>query len=65
MINGSSKIDLMRTVSINFILLCLLSLCGPAYAESEEVVSGNGNIEQAEPVLQGDPFLQAEYLFHS
>lgn len=63
MINGNPQIIGMRTVSINFILLCLLGLCGLAYAGPEEGGLENGKIEQ--PVLQGDPFLQAEYLFHS
>lgn len=60
----------MRTVRINFTLLCLLIIslliiCGLAYAEPEESVSGNGRIEQAIPGFQEDPFLQAEYLFHA
>ncbi len=55
----------MRTASINFILICLLTFCGLAYAELKEEVSKNSKTEQVSPVLQGDLFLQAEYLFHS
>jgi len=56
---------LIKKVMINFILFFLLTLCGVAYAGSDENVSGDGNMEKAKPVLPEDPFLQAEYLFHS
>ncbi len=55
----------MSSIRINFTLLCLLIICGLAYAGPEENVSGNGRIEQTIPDFQEDPFLQAEYLFHS
>lgn len=47
------------------ILLCLIAICGQAYAEPEETVSGNDDTVRARPAVPGDPFLQAEYLFHS
>ena len=54
----------MKIIVISLILLSQLIVCGPTYAEPEEVI-GAGNIEQVKPVLPEDPFLQAEYLFHS
>ena len=55
----------MKTVVINLILFCQLIVCGLAFAAPEEKFSANGNIAQAKPALPEDPFLQAEYLFHS
>jgi len=40
-------------------------VCGLAYAEPQEEASGENSLEQTEPALPSDPFLQAEYLFHS
>jgi hypothetical protein len=51
----------MKTLIINFIFV--LAVCGLAYAEPQE--EAENNPEQAKPALPGDPFLQAEYLFHS
>lgn len=51
----------MKTVIFNLIMLCQLFICGLAYAVPEE--EGSSDIEQSQPA--GDPFLQAEYLFHS
>ncbi len=47
----------MKTLIINFIFA--LAVFGMAYAEPQE----EADIEQ--PALPGDPFLQAEHLFHS
>lgn len=55
----------MKTAVINLILFCQLIVCGLAFAAPEEEFSANGNIAQAKPALPSDPFLQAEYLFHS
>lgn len=55
----------MKTVVINLILFCQLIICGLTFAAPEEKFSANGNIEQAKPAVPEDPFLQAEYLYHS
>ncbi|MBC8286150.1 MAG: penicillin-binding protein activator [Nitrospinae bacterium] len=55
----------MKTVVINLILLSQLAIYGLAYGGAEKEVSVKDNIEQVKPALPGDPFLQAEYLFHS
>ena len=53
----------MKILIINFIFV--LMVCGLAYAEPQEEASGENSLEQTEPALPSDPFLQAEYLFHS
>ena len=55
----------MKTAVINLILLFQLIVCGLTFAAPEEEFSVNGNIAQTKPTLPEDPFLQAEYLFHS
>lgn len=55
----------MKTAVINLILLFQLIVCGLTFAAPEEEFSVNGNIAQTKPTLLEDPFLQAEYLFHS
>ena len=55
----------MKTVIIDFILLCQLAIYGAAYAGPEEGAPEKGEIEKMKPALPADPFLQAEYLFHS
>ena len=55
----------MKTAVINLILLFQLIVCGLTFAAPEEEFSVNGNIAQTKPTLLKDPFLQAEYLFHS
>ena len=55
----------MKTLIINFIFAFQLAVCGLVHAEPQEEASGVSNIEQAKPALPGDPFLQAEHLFHS
>ena len=55
----------MKTALINLILLFQLIVCGLTFAAPEEEFSVNGNIAQTKPTLLEDPFLQAEYLFHS
>jgi branched-chain amino acid transport system substrate-binding protein len=55
----------MKTAVINFILIFQLIVCGLIFAAPEEEFSVNGDIAQANPALPEDPFLQAEYLFHS
>jgi branched-chain amino acid transport system substrate-binding protein len=55
----------MKIVVINLILICQLIVCGLTFAAPEEEFSAKGNIAQAKSVLPEDPFLQAEYLFHS
>ena len=54
---------MMKTLTINFILV--LVVCGLAYAEPQEKSSEENSLEQTRPALPSDPFLQAEYLFHS
>ena len=55
----------MKTAVINLILLFQLIVCGLTFAAPEEEFLVNGNIAQTKPTLLEDPFLQAEYLFHS
>jgi branched-chain amino acid transport system substrate-binding protein len=55
----------MKIVLINLILFCQLMVCGLSFAEPDEEFLANDNTEQAKPVIPEDPFLQAEYLFHS
>ncbi len=55
----------MKTAVINLILLFQLIVCGLIFAAPEEEFSVNGNIAQTKPTLLENPFLQAEYLFHS
>lgn len=55
----------MRIFLSTFILVFQLLICGQVLAESEEEVLGVSDIEQVKPTLPSDPFLQAEYLFHS
>ena len=55
----------MKTAVINLIFLFQLIVCGLTFAAPEEEFSVNGNIAQTKPTLLEDPFLQAEYLFHS
>jgi branched-chain amino acid transport system substrate-binding protein len=55
----------MKTAVFNLIFLFQLIVCGLTFAGSEEEFSINGNIAQTEPSFPEDPFLQAEYLFHS
>ena len=55
----------MKTAVINLTLLFQLIVCGLTFAAPEEEFSVNGNIAQIKPTLLEDPFLQAEYLFHS
>ena len=55
----------MKIAVINLILLFQLIVCGLTFAAPEEEFSVNGNIAQTKPTLPEDPFLQAEYLFHS
>ena len=55
----------MKIFIVKFIIVFQFAFCGLVYAELEEVVSGENNLEQNKPALPDDPFLQAEYLFHS
>ena len=55
----------MKIFIVKFIVVFQFAVCGLVYAELEEVVSGENNLEQNKPALPDDPFLQAEYLFHS
>ncbi len=55
----------MKRVVINLIALSQLIVCGLTFAGPDKEFSANGNIEQAKSALPEDPFLQAEYLFHS
>ena len=55
----------MKTAVINLILLFQLIVCGLTFAAPEEEFSVNGNIAHTKSTLLEDPFLQAEYLFHS
>ena len=55
----------MKIFIVKFIIVFQFAVCGLVYAELEEVVSGENNLEQNKPALPDDPFLQAEYLFHS
>jgi branched-chain amino acid transport system substrate-binding protein len=55
----------MRIVIINFILFCQLSIFGMSYAVPKEETLRKDEIEEVKPALSTDPFLQAEYLFHS
>ncbi|MDA8561361.1 penicillin-binding protein activator [Nitrospinae bacterium] len=55
----------MKIAVINLILLFQFIGCGLSFAASEEEISVNGNIAQTKSTLSEDPFLQAEYLFHS
>ena len=55
----------MKTAVINLIFIFQLIVCGLTFAAPEEEFSVNGNIAQTKPTLLEDPFLQAEYLFHS
>jgi branched-chain amino acid transport system substrate-binding protein len=55
----------MKIVAINLIFLFQLIICGLIFASPEEELKVNGNIAQAKPAFLEDPFLQAEYLFHS
>jgi branched-chain amino acid transport system substrate-binding protein len=55
----------MRIFLTTFILVFQFLICGQVLAESEEEVLGISDIEQVKPTLPSDPFLQAEYLFHS
>jgi branched-chain amino acid transport system substrate-binding protein len=55
----------MKRVVINLILFCQLFVCGLTFSAPGEKFSANGNIEQAKPALPEDPFLLAEYLYHS
>jgi ABC-type branched-subunit amino acid transport system substrate-binding protein/TolA-binding protein len=55
----------MKIAVITIILLFQLIVCGLTFAVPEEEFSVNGNIAQTKPTLPEDPFLQAEYLFHS
>ena len=55
----------MKTAVINLILFFQLIVCGLTFAAPEEEFLVNGNIAQTKPTLLEDPFLQAEYLFHS
>ncbi|MZG31306.1 MAG: ABC transporter substrate-binding protein [Nitrospinae bacterium] len=52
----------MKKKIFNFILLCYLGFYGLAYAEPESL-RGTDMSEQLESI--GDPFLQAEHLFHA
>jgi branched-chain amino acid transport system substrate-binding protein len=49
----------------SFILLCQFLVCGLAFAEPEKSFLGKSDVEEVDQILPGDPFLQAEYLFHS
>lgn len=55
----------MKTFLITFLLVFQFLICGLVLAEPEEAVLENSEIEQDKSTLPGDPFLQAEYLFHS
>ena len=55
----------MKIAVINLILLFQLIVSGLTFAAPEEEFPVNGNIAQTKPTLPEDPFLQAEYLFHS
>ncbi|MBT5550276.1 MAG: ABC transporter substrate-binding protein [Nitrospina sp.] len=48
-----------------FILAFQFAVFGSVHAEPVNVVPEGGDIDEAKPVLPGDPFLHAEYLFHS
>ena len=47
------------------ILVIQFAFNGLSHADPDEAVLENSDIEQVQPALQSDPFLQAEYLFHS
>ena len=47
------------------ILIFQLVIYGFAHAGPDEKFLESSDIEQTKPALQSDPFLQAEYLFHS
>jgi branched-chain amino acid transport system substrate-binding protein len=55
----------MKIALINLIFLFQLIVCGLTFAATEEEFLMNENIAQAKSALPEDPFLQAEYLFHS
>ncbi len=57
--------ELMKTFLIILILAFQLLICGLVFAEPEDEVFENSVMEQVKPSMPSDPFLQAEYLFHS
>lgn len=55
----------MKTLIIKFILIFQMIAFGVAYAEPVTSILKKDSLEQTKPDLPNDPFLQAEYLFHS
>jgi branched-chain amino acid transport system substrate-binding protein len=48
-----------------FVIVFLFPVFGQVHADSENTLSEDSGLEQAKPAMPSDPFLQAEYLFHS